>query len=40
MNRNEALVILSNHREELRQKFGVNSIAVFGSTVRNEARSE
>ena len=40
MNRDEALVILSSHRGELRQKFGVKSIAVFGSTARNEARSD
>jgi predicted nucleotidyltransferase len=40
MNRDEALVILSNSKEELREKFGVKSIAVFGSMARNEARSD
>ena len=40
MNRDEVLNILSNSKEELEQKFGVKSIAVFGSTARNEARSD
>jgi predicted nucleotidyltransferase len=35
----EALDILSTHRDELKG-FGVKSIALFGSTVRDEARSE
>jgi predicted nucleotidyltransferase len=39
MNRDEALVILSDSKDELREKFGVKSIAVFGSTARNEAQS-
>jgi hypothetical protein len=40
MNRDEALMILSGSKDELREKFGVKSIAVFGSTARNEARSD
>ena len=36
----EALEILSTSKDELRQKFGVKSIAVFGSTARDEARSD
>lgn len=35
----KALDILRKHRDELRQ-FGVKSIAVFGSVVREEARSD
>jgi uncharacterized protein len=34
-----ALEILSKHRHEL-QQFGVRSIALFGSVVREEARPE
>ena len=40
MQREQALKILSNHKIELRHKFGVKSIAIFGSTARNEARSD
>jgi predicted nucleotidyltransferase len=40
MNLDVALVILSASMDELREKFGVESIAVFGSTARNEARSD
>ena len=36
MRREEALKILSEHKSELREKFGVKSIAVFGSTARGE----
>ena len=39
MQQQEALDILRKHRDELR-RFGVKSIAVFGSIVREEARSE
>ena len=34
--RDEILEILRNHREELRRDYGVESIALFGSAVRNE----
>ena len=37
MQRDEALKILSDHKYELRDKFGVTSIAIFGSTARDEA---
>lgn len=37
MNRDEALAILSVNRAELEQRFGVRSIALFGSVARNEA---
>ncbi|MDP6455344.1 MAG: nucleotidyltransferase family protein [SAR202 cluster bacterium] len=40
MDRDKALSTLSRSKEELQQKFGVKSIAVFGSTARNEARSD
>ena len=40
MNRDEALAILSEHKTELQQKHGVKSIAIFGSTARNEAGPE
>ncbi len=39
MRRQEALNVLRKHRDELRQ-FGVRSIAVFGSVVREEARPD
>jgi predicted nucleotidyltransferase len=38
MERDTALKILSEHKAELRRKHGVGSIAIFGSTARNEAR--
>ena len=40
MRRNETLKILSEHKDELRDKFGVTSIAIFGSTARDEARPD
>jgi len=38
--REEALKVLSEHKSELRQKFGVKSIAIFGSTARGEVTSQ
>ena len=40
MERDKALKILSEHNAELQQKHGVKSIAIFGSTARNEARPD
>ncbi len=40
MNRSDALQLLAAHREQLRQQFGVSSLAIFGSTARDEARPE
>ena len=40
MRRDEALKVLSEHKAELREKFGVRSIAVFGSTARGEVTSQ
>ena len=40
MERDKALQILSEHKAELAQKHGVKSIAIFGSTARDEARPD
>lgn len=40
MRRDEALKVLSEHKSELRRRFGVKSIAVFGSTARDEITPE
>ena len=40
MRRDQALEILSDHKDELREKFGVTSIAIFGSTARDQARPD
>jgi len=40
MKRNEILKTLRAHRDELRQRFGVKSLAVFGSVARGEARPD
>ena len=40
MRRNEALKVLSEHKSELREKFGVKSIAIFGSTARGDVTSQ
>ena len=37
MDRNEILKVLAEHREELHERFGVESLALFGSAVRDEA---
>lgn len=37
MTRNEILDFLTKHREELRQTFGVQDIALFGSHARGSA---
>ena len=37
MDRGENLRLLSEHRDELRKRFGVKSLAVFGSVARGEA---
>jgi uncharacterized protein len=39
MKLNEALRILSTHKDEI-SKFGVGSLAIFGSVARNEARTD
>ena len=40
MNRNQALDILTRLKPELAKRFGVTRLALFGSTVRNEATEE
>ncbi len=40
MTREQALQILSAQRELLAEKFGVRSLALFGSTARNEATAQ
>lgn len=37
MNRNQVLKIIADHREKLAKDFGVKSLALFGSIVRDEA---
>jgi len=37
MQRDNVLKILTEHRDELRQRFGVKSLALFGSVARGEA---
>lgn len=40
MKRATAIAQLAAHSEELRQQFGVASLAIFGSTARDEAQPE
>ncbi len=40
MNRQQALTILSRLKPDLVKRFGVTRLALFGSTVRNEAKPE
>jgi len=40
MKRDEILKTLRAHRDELRERFGVKSLAVFGSVARGEAGPE
>ena len=37
MQRDDVLKILAKHGDELRQQFGVKSLALFGSVARGEA---
>jgi uncharacterized protein len=39
MKRDEAIAILKQH-EQLLNRFGVKSLAIFGSVARNEAKPE
>jgi predicted nucleotidyltransferase len=38
MKRDDVLHRLSQHKEELRRQFGVTSLSLFGSVIRDEAR--
>jgi predicted nucleotidyltransferase len=37
MKRDEVIRVLREHRGELREQFGVKSLALFGSVARDEA---
>jgi predicted nucleotidyltransferase len=37
MNRNQVLKIIAEHRGKLAEEFGVKSLALFGSVVRDES---
>lgn len=38
MEKEETIRVLSEHLHEIRQRFGVESLALFGSVTRGEAR--
>ena len=40
MNKEDIVAFLKTHKEEMRQKFGVTKIGLFGSYVRNEAKED
>jgi uncharacterized protein len=40
MIRSRALQLLAEHKGPLAQRFGVTSLALFGSTVRDDARED
>lgn len=40
MRKEEVLKLLAQHKPELVQRFGITDLALFGSTVRNEARPD
>lgn len=40
MTRSRTLQLLTEHKELLAQRFGVTSLALFGSTVRDDARED
>lgn len=40
MYKDEVLKLLSEHKPELVRRFGVTDLALFGSTVRDEARPD
>ncbi len=40
MNKQQALALLSQHRDEIAKKFAVKQLALFGSTARDEARED
>lgn len=39
MEKQTALHLLQDHREVMRQRFGVRQLSLFGSTVRDQARA-
>lgn len=40
MTRDDTLKLLRDHGPEIRERFGVKRLAVFGSTARDEARDD
>lgn len=38
MGKDQTIKVLSEHLDEIRQRFGVESLALFGSVARDEAR--
>ena len=40
MIRTQAMELLARHKAELARRFGVGTLALFGSTVRNMARED
>lgn len=40
MRKDEALQFLTAHKQEMMERFGVKRLALFGSTVRDEARAD
>lgn len=40
MRKDEALKLLTQHKPELIRRFGITDLALFGSTVRDEARTD
>ena len=40
MNREQTLAVLKQLKPELVKRFGITRLALFGSTVRNEARTD
>ena len=40
MRKDEALKLLVQHKPELIRRFGITDLALFGSTVRDEARPD
>jgi uncharacterized protein len=39
-NRNDIIMFLQTHKEEMEQRFGVVSVGLFGSYARGEARED
>ena len=40
MDRDQTLALLSRHKPEMQQRFGVRSLALFGSRARGQARAD
>lgn len=40
MSRDETLQLLRNHSDEIRTRFGVDRLRLFGSTARNDSGAE